>query len=164
VVFDYADDLGSPAAGTIPTDALVAAAKEVLRAVQEELLQRTDRPPIDDKTKSEHIEFAHARHWALCALRDRMTAAEAKRIDLEVTDTTPLTVCTGATLPKRPHNSNQPHRTYGSNRPPFLAGAIIKVDVGEQKAQIPVSGCLRIFPDTTQTSRKPWRYWCPGLH
>ena len=137
----------------VPRADVIAASKTILRAVQEELLQRPGLPPSDEVDQSAHMELAHRRHWALHAVIDKCgKPSMVKRLDLDVTEGAPLTVCTGATLPKG---------TYQSAWPPFLAGVVIEVDTQRGIARLPVPGCLRIFPDTTQTSRKPWRYWCP---
>ena len=127
-------------------DELVNAAKTVLRHVQDELLQRRGVPSLDN------IEFAHARHWALHALTDRMTPAEANRIDLETTDGTPLTVCTGADLE---------NWKYRSSRPPILLGTPVPVDLGGVKVRTLAVGCLTVFEDSTRTSARPWAFWCP---
>ena len=148
-LFDYSN--GIPVAPDVLTDA----AKTVLAAVQEELLRRREFPGSID-----NVELAHARQWALAALRYRRSASDAKRLELAVIGPEPLTVCTGATLPKNKRNQQLDRpRTYNS-RPPFLLGVLTKVDLGDRLVQVPTSGCLCIFPDTTQTSRRPWRYWC----
>ena len=148
VLCDYSDNLGGWVKREIPTGELVPAAKMVLRAVQNDLLQRRDRPP-----SAENIQFAYARHWALHALTDRMRVSEAKRVDLDVTDGRPLAVCTGADLRGW---------SYQASRPPILLGTPVDLKVGNGKVTTPAFGCFVIFDDSVRTSAKPWSFSCPA--
>ena len=131
---------------------VIGAAETVLVGVQEQLLRRREFS-IDEPERGVRFELAFQRHGAIRALKDRMVASEAKRLDLNATGPRPLTVCIGADL----------KRSNGPELPclPFLGGKVIEVPMGDLgSAHIPVPPCFRVFEDTTQTSRHPWVFWC----
>jgi len=133
---------------------LTNAAETVLQLVQDELRHRES--PLDPDAGH---ELGGAKAWALLVLIEDRGVSKAKKLELQIAEGRPLTICTGRTW-KADEKLAEGYERRGERpwlwTPPPLLFRVAKTQAIHRgravTVQVPAFGCFRIIEDSPRTN------------